>query len=82
MLGPASLLRTLSKGDDIPLSFKQLLTCYWGGGGQADVMGAGLQPLDGWIVIVKPMCFCVFCISLFVFASLYFSFTFVVSQRI
>ena len=30
MLGPASLLRTLSKGDDIPLSFKQLLTCYWG----------------------------------------------------
>ena len=45
-------------------------------------MGAGLQPLDGWIVIVKPMCFCVFCISLFVFASLYFFFTFVVSQLI
>ena len=45
-------------------------------------MGAGLQPLDGWIVIVKPVCFCVFCISLFVFASLYFSFTFVVSQLI
>ena len=81
MLGPASLLRTLSK---VTTSLCLLSSCshVTGGGGQADVLGAGLQPLDGWIVIVKPMCFCVFCISLFVFASLYFSFTFVVSQLI